>query len=259
MITVRLLGGAKRSFQSGQISVDKSSISVSDLLAFLQKTVSKGMPAFDARNVLVAVNGVDSSALKGQETILEDGDLVSIIPVVHGGSQMRKKFRVSGQNVELIRTGRIRTDPTDFLDLLRKKFPELIVQAIRAKYVLSSNHARRVIEVSMEARARGTMLSNKIETDMLMRFAASRQISDAIRKAGLQKGEDSILIVIGPSTHSANLYSAISDMVKPLEPFPMNDSFIRNEFKISKKELDCIQSPTPLEDLLIEKSAVLLH
>ena len=259
MITVRLLGGAKKSFQSGQISVEKSPISVLELLAFLEGSSQKGMPVFDARNVLVAVNGVDSSALQGQGTIVKDGDVVSIIPVVHGGSHVRKNFRVLGNTVSLVRIGKIRENPRDFLEGLRGKFPDLIIQAVRIKYLLGADHARRVIGVSLEARARRIMLSNKIETDMLMRFAASRQISDAIRKAGLQKGEESILIMIGPSVRSTRLYSEIKDSAKPMEPFPHNESFIRNEFKISKEEFGCVMSKSQLEDLLVEKSAVLLH
>ncbi len=92
MITIKLLGGAKRSFSSDVILIEKNSMSVSDLLVFLQNSALQSMPAFDAKNVLVAVNGLDSSALQGTETSLKDGDVVSIIPVVHGGGKNKRKL-----------------------------------------------------------------------------------------------------------------------------------------------------------------------
>ena len=92
MITIKLLGGAKRSFSSDVILIEKNSMSVSDLLVFLQGLSSQNMPAFDAKNVLVAVNGLDSSVLQGTETLLKGGDVVSIIPVVHGGGKNKREL-----------------------------------------------------------------------------------------------------------------------------------------------------------------------
>jgi sulfur carrier protein ThiS len=37
-------------------------------------------------NILVAVNGVESSSLGGNDTVIESGDTVTIVTVVHGGS-----------------------------------------------------------------------------------------------------------------------------------------------------------------------------
>ena len=259
MIIVKFLGGAKRSFSSDTLSIDKNSISISDLLVFLQSSVPKNMPPFDMRNILVAVNGADSSALQGTETLVKDGDVVSIIPVVHGGSKTRAHFRISSYNVSLIKIGKVNADPIQLLENLRAKFPSLIIQGIRSKYILSVNHAKRIVEISLAASKSGTLLSNKIETDMLMRFAVSRQISNAINKAGLQKGDDSILIVIGRKPLTDKLALEISDMIKPITPFPNNVNFIKKEFKITKRHLDSVLSAEPLEDLLVERSAVLLH
>jgi len=36
-------------------------------------------------SLLILVNGKDSSVLKGLETLLEEGDEVVLIPVIHGG------------------------------------------------------------------------------------------------------------------------------------------------------------------------------
>ncbi|MDE1866802.1 MAG: MoaD/ThiS family protein [Thaumarchaeota archaeon] len=259
MITVKLLGGAKRSFPSDKLSIENSMM-VSDLLVFLQGSVPKNMPAFDTRNILVAINGIDSSVLQGGDTLLKDGDVVSIIPVVHGGSKTRVSFCISNHNVELIRLGKTDDDPISLLDSLRTRFPDLIIQGVRLQYVLNVNHAKRVIGISLEARKTGTLLSNKIETDILMRFACTRQINDAINKVGLQKNQDSILILIGKKSLINKLSAVIYGMTKPITPFPNNANFIKKEFNITKKELDCVVlSKDPLEDLLVERSAVLLH
>ncbi|MDE1765750.1 MAG: MoaD/ThiS family protein [Thaumarchaeota archaeon] len=258
MITVKLLGGAKRSFLSDTISIEKNSMSVSDLLVLLQDLVQKNMPAFDTRNILVAINGADSSVLQGNETLLKGGDIVSIIPVVHGGSK-RANFRISNYHVELIRVGKTSADPVKFLESIRARFPTIIIQGIRSKYVLSVSHAKRVIEVSLAANKAGILLSNKVETDMLMRFAANKQISDAISKVGLQKDGDSILIAIGKEPLVDKLVAELGPVIKPMMPFPDNASFLKKQFKITKKELGCIMSSEPLEDLLVERSAVLLH
>jgi sulfur carrier protein ThiS len=37
-------------------------------------------------NILVAVNGVESSSLGGNDTVIESGDTVTIVTVVHGGT-----------------------------------------------------------------------------------------------------------------------------------------------------------------------------
>ncbi|MGI0046402.1 MAG: KEOPS complex subunit Cgi121 [Nitrosotalea sp.] len=259
MITVKLLGGAKRSFLSDNISIEKNAMTVSDLLAFLQNSVPTNMPIFDTQNILVAINGMDSSVLQGNETSLKDGDIVSIIPIVHGGSKTRVNFRISNYNIELIGLGKTSIDPIQLLENLRTKFPNVVIQGIKSKYVLSIKHAKRIVEISLAASRSGMMLSNKIETDILMRFACSRQISDAINKVGLQKDSDSILIMIGKKSLTNKLVAEINHMIKPIVPFPNHTNFIKKEFKITKKELDCIISKEPLEDLLVEKSAVLLH
>ena len=258
MITVKLLGGAKRSFSSDKISIEKNTMTVYDLLVFLKDSVSQNMPAFDVKNILVAVNGVDSSALQGTETSLKDGDVVSIIPVVHGGGKMSINFSISNYNVELARLKKT-TDPIKLLEDLRMRFPGVIIQGIRSQYVLNASHAKRVIEISLAASKSNTLLSNKLETDILMRFACTRQISEAINKIGLQEESASVLIMIGKKPLIKKLLAEISHLTESVLPFPNNANFIKKEFKITKEELGCIMSKEPLEDLIVERSAVLLH
>jgi molybdopterin converting factor small subunit/tRNA threonylcarbamoyladenosine modification (KEOPS) complex Cgi121 subunit len=256
MITVKLLGGAKRSFSSDKLQITEKIMTVTDLLEHLNRSIPANLPALEIKNILVAINGIDSSALEGDSTSLKDGDVVSIIPVVHGGNIMTS---FGPSHIELARLKTTGEDPINFLEALRQRYPDLVIQGIQSRYILSLQHAKKVIGISLAARKAAVLLSNKIETDMLMRFAFTRQINDAIKKVGLQKNQDSILILIGKKSSVKRLVKEIKHLLQPLKFMAGNSNFIKKEFSITKKQLDCIISKRPLEDLLIEKSAVLFH
>ena len=259
MITVRFLGGSKKSFLRDNLTIEEGFMAVSDLLNHLQKIIPKNLPPLDVNNILVAVNGIDSLALQGKNTNLKDGDVVTIIPLIHGGSVNRKRFTIVDTNVELMLLKKTVDDPIHFLVSLRGKYPSLTIQGIQTNYVLDLEHAKKVLAVSLAAKKAGELLSNKMETDILMRFACTRQISDAILKVGLQKNTDSMLIVIGRRSSIDKLFREIKDALRTDWIFNNNTRFIQKEFSIAKKELDCILSKTPLEDVLAERSAVLFN
>jgi tRNA threonylcarbamoyladenosine modification (KEOPS) complex Cgi121 subunit len=89
-----------------------------------------------------------------------------------------------------------------------------------------------------------------------MRFALTSQISDAILKAGIKPGKNFILIAMGDKKQldllNSKLYNHLIDMF-----LKDNSSYLKRQFKITKKHLDSVLSKTPLEDLLLEKAAVL--
>ena len=103
------------------------------------------------------------------------------------------------------------------------------------------------------------MLSNKIETDILMRFACTKQISEAIKKIGLEQKQDLVLIVIGRKGSIDRLFDEVKDHLKPKLISIKNSTFLKLEFKISKKQLESVISDTPLEDLLAEKAVILFR
>ena len=86
MIHVKLVGGAKKSFLTDNISIDNSDISIKELLDLLLDIKPDTAPKLDINNILIAVNGIDSSALNGESTIIKKNDHVSIIPLIHGGN-----------------------------------------------------------------------------------------------------------------------------------------------------------------------------
>ncbi|NOJ28443.1 MAG: hypothetical protein DA330_10580 [Nitrososphaera sp.] len=84
MITIRLLGGAKKAVGRPAVELDKAVASVSDILKFLQG-ISSQPRLLEPNNLIVAVNGTDSAAINGLATEVRDGDTVTILTVVHGG------------------------------------------------------------------------------------------------------------------------------------------------------------------------------
>jgi molybdopterin converting factor small subunit len=84
MITVKLLGGARKVIGKDQVSIEVQRIKVNEILAMLRAMSNSDI--FNFSNMLIAVNGVEISVLGSLEAQVNDGDVVSVVPVVHGGS-----------------------------------------------------------------------------------------------------------------------------------------------------------------------------
>jgi len=257
MITVKLVGGAKKSFSSEKLKIAKSDINIQELIDELLQLKSDDSPKLDTENILVAVNGVDSSAMDGKSTMVKDNDVVSIIPVIHGGASKKLLYKISSKQIQIIQIKGQKTIDVKFLDDLRKKYPKIQLQAVSSEFVLNSSHMKKIISLSLEAQKNDVLLSNKLETDVLMRFALTKQISTAIESAGMKPKSNFILITIGNKTSLDSLYKELSPLVVSLFS-KNNEPFLKKSFKISKKQIDSVYSKTPLEDILVEKAAVLL-
>ncbi len=258
MITIKFLGGARKSFSSEILNLKIDSITISDLVQYLQSIISSDHPALDVNNILVAVNGIDSSALEGKDTMIKGGDIVSIIPLVHGGSFTKTQFQILKTNVLLMGIKKTNLDLIGILDTLRKQHPKLVIQIIRANMILNVNHVKKILRISLAAKSTNTMLSDTLESDILLRFACTRQITDAIKKAGIQTNKDSLLIIMGKKSEIEKIEDKIKDLPK-INVLPHNSKFIKKQFGITKKELNSVISENPLEDLLAERSAILFR
>ena len=115
MIKINFTGGAKKWFNMSEMIIDKNSLSIGELLKHLISIKPKNTVELDDKNLLIAVNGIDSSALKGYETKLKQNDVVNFIPIIHGGSQKRIKFKISNQNIELFEFKKMKNIDKDFL------------------------------------------------------------------------------------------------------------------------------------------------
>ncbi len=257
MITVKLVGGAKKSFSTEQLQIDRSDISIQELIDLLLELKPVDTPDLDTENILIAINGIDSSAMEGKSTKIKNNDLVNIIPVIHGGSSKKLTFQILKKQIQIIEIIGEKTINVKFLDNLRKKYPKLQLQAVSSKFVMNNYHLKKIISLSLESEKNNILLSNKLETDILMRFALTKQISDAIINAGIKPKTNFILIAIGNKKILNSLYEELLPLLVNLFS-KNNDLFLKKYFKITKKQLDSVYSKNSLEDILIEKAAILL-
>ena len=256
MVTVNFTGGARKAFQTDSLEITKNMNSISELIEYLILQKPENTPDFDGKNLLIAVNGVDSSALDGNKTQLKSDDVVNVIPIIHGGSNTNVTLTIKNHQVRIFEIKKSNANK-EYLLSLRKKFPRLKLQAISSRFILDKEHAKSIIIISINQKLKDQLLSEKIETDLLLRFSNTTQINDAIKNVGLSKDHNFILIAIGNKSHLAKLYETISNDLDIL--FKNNNSiFLKKHFKISPQTLNSIESKTPLIDLLVEKASILI-
>ena len=256
---VKFLGGAKKTFPTGEITIDDSDLTIHTLLDLLKSKKPLNTPKLDVNNLLIAVNGVDSSALDGKNTQLHDNDVISIIPVIHGGSNSRTQFQINKMLIEIFEINFKSRLNVDFLDNLRNKFPNLILQGIETRFVLGKSHAKKIIQISLKAKKNQAMLSKKLEIDILMRFACTTQISKAIQTAGIKPRKNFLIMALGSKLILNMLNFELIPHLNSKIISTNNSAFIKKQFKISKKQIDSVTSSSPLEDILAEKAAILFH
>ncbi|MDH3276536.1 MAG: KEOPS complex subunit Cgi121 [Nitrosopumilus sp.] len=257
MITIKLIGGAKKSFSTDQIELDLDNITIEDLLEKLLDIKPKNTATLDTNNILIAVNGADSSAMDGRMTRINNNDVISIIPIIHGGSNKKIMITVGKKSIQILEIKGNEKIDVSFLDDLRKEFPNIKLQGISSNFILNLNHLTKILTISLVSDKENILLSNKIETDILLRFAATKQISDAIYFAGIKPKKNFILIAIGNKIILNNLHQKLNPLTT--EIFSKDNSlFLKKHFQITKRHLDSVYSKNPLEDILIEKGAVLI-
>jgi tRNA threonylcarbamoyladenosine modification (KEOPS) complex Cgi121 subunit/molybdopterin converting factor small subunit len=185
MITIRLLGGARKALGGkASISFENPHATVSDILRFLQEN-STDAKLLNPANLIVAVNGVDSGAIKGQDSEVSSGDTVTIVTVVHGGSVEEYE----GVFVFVIGAEEFQVDDVGtFIDEIRKNNSGVHIQVVNAESVFGLEHVRRVLSIVLESKKRGIMIASKFETELLLRLACTSQINEAIKRAGARYG-----------------------------------------------------------------------
>ena len=202
MITIRLLGGAKKAVGKSSISLDRPAASVAEILQFLSG-VSTDSRILQPSNLIVALNGVDSSALHGPQTIAKSGDTVTIVTVVHGGTS----HAIGRFNVLIIGIGRISEDPGKVVDRLRAGSKDLSIQMVDANAVYGMDHVLEILRMTLETEKRGIMIANKRDTELLLRLAFTGQISEAIRRAGLKRDSPGCLIAFSQNKEELDRFS----------------------------------------------------
>jgi len=251
------MGGAKKSFSTDKILLEKTNLTITDLLEHLTQIKPTDTLEFDTNNLLVAINGVDSSVLDGYSTSLKDDDVVSIIPIIHGGKSDRIQFGVSGENVEIFDIKYNKKFDSKFLDQIRSKHPSLMIQMIDSSFLLGVNHAKKILSISLNAQKNQILLSKKTETDILLRFAGTTQISYGIKTVGRKTKKDFVIIALGKKIGLNKLHTELKPDINSKQLSKNNVSYIQKQFGISKKQISVVSSKNPLEDILVERAAIL--
>ena len=251
------MGGAKKSFGAEQLSADLDGVKIRELLDYLLSIKPKDTTNLDTQNTLIAVNGVDSSALDGLDTVIKSGDSVSIIPVIHGG-QKRAQIKAGGSRAEIFNVSCKKGKNYDYLELARRKFPRLVIVGVDSRCLLGPTHAEKILGVSLFAQRKSLLLSKKLETDILLRFAGTNQISNAIRLVGIESSDEFAVIALGSKGDLERLRKFLGPNLVPFN-YKKNPKFLQKLFKVSKRNIDAVFSKTPLEDLLVERAAVLFR
>ena len=85
MILITLLGNCKKVMGYSSLLLEKQSASINEIVSFLEKTALESKANFSIDNHLLVVNEVDSSLLDTNESLVQNGDTVTVVPIVHGG------------------------------------------------------------------------------------------------------------------------------------------------------------------------------
>lgn len=84
MITLKLLGGVKFAVGKNSVVIDKSQSTLKEIIEELKNEAIEPK-ILNEKNLMVSVNGIDSSVTGGKETVIKTGDVITIVTIIHGG------------------------------------------------------------------------------------------------------------------------------------------------------------------------------
>lgn len=64
--------------------INKSQATIKEIIEEL-KNESRHTKILNEQNLIITVNGVDSSVTGGKETVIKSGDILTIVTIIHGG------------------------------------------------------------------------------------------------------------------------------------------------------------------------------
>jgi tRNA threonylcarbamoyladenosine modification (KEOPS) complex Cgi121 subunit/molybdopterin converting factor small subunit len=254
MITIRLLGGAKKAVGKAAVNLDRPYASVSDILDFLT-TISAEPRLLQRSNLIITLNDVDSTSLRGHNTVAKSGDKVTIVTVVHGGVDRI----LDGYYLSITGVQRIMHDPGKLVDMLRAQHSNVSIQAVNGNSVYGEEHVSGVLRIVLEAEKRKIMLTNRFETEFLIRLTGTNQIAEAMRRAGLKKGTTGCFIAF-----SQDIESILQFERQIKSEFDLNDSVLKPSEDKRIQLASMLGFTTKLDDseflqYLLEKAAILVR
>ncbi|MFQ5920836.1 MAG: KEOPS complex subunit Cgi121 [Nitrososphaerales archaeon] len=160
-----------------------------------------------------------------------------------------------------IRKLRVR-DSDSFLKEIRALKRGVAVQVLDANFVAGKEHILEVLKQSLHARRTGTMLSRRIEIDLLMRVACTNQISRALENVGIKEGLNDLLIVaIGKTKDLRMLARNLEKNYKPsmgvLNLSARKKRLIVSHHRIGREEIGACIGGEGLATILAERANLL--
>ncbi len=84
MITVDLVGGIRKTAGFSTVNINVTNSDINEILSLLGREYHLENK-IKKNEIMIAINGVESSVLGGMEAKISSGDTVTILSVVHGG------------------------------------------------------------------------------------------------------------------------------------------------------------------------------
>jgi sulfur-carrier protein len=84
LITLKLLGGVKFAIGKNSVVIHKSQSTLKEIIEELKNDAIEPK-ILNEKNLMVSVNGIDSSVTGGKETVIKTGDVITIVTIIHGG------------------------------------------------------------------------------------------------------------------------------------------------------------------------------
>ncbi len=88
-------------------------------------------------------------------------------------------------------------DAEEMKEGLKKTFPNLVVQLADARVGSNERFFKMIAAQTISAMRYGSLLAKKPEIDLLLRLAATTQISEALTRVGYREGGRQVLIAAG--------------------------------------------------------------
>jgi sulfur-carrier protein len=85
LISINLLGSIKKLIGHSNLQInEEESINVKGIISYLENNYYSNNK-INENEILVAINGIESSLLGGHNAKISSGDVVTILSIVHGG------------------------------------------------------------------------------------------------------------------------------------------------------------------------------
>jgi tRNA threonylcarbamoyladenosine modification (KEOPS) complex Cgi121 subunit len=143
--------------------------------------------------------------------------------------------------------------------MLRAQHSNVSIQALNANSVYGEEHVRGVLRIALEAEKRKIMLTNRCETELLIRLTGTNQIAEAIRRAGLKKDIAGCFVAFSQDSESLHQFER---QIK--SEFDLNDSVLKPSEDKRIRLASMLGFTTELDDseflqYLLEKAAILIR